>query len=169
MAIDGSSLGRTLPSWHYIIRAGINIRERKPVKLSIAVDTRSKKILSARVRSKIAHDMKDVKCLMKHLAKKPSKVIADKGYDAEWFRAMLAEQGIGYCIPTKGKVVHGFYRKRNKVDKRVYRRRAMVESSFFRLKQLFGRSVNCIQYKMIRNELFLRMILYNLNLRLYLI
>ena len=37
VAIDGSSLGRNFPSWHYILRAGINILERKPVKLSIAL------------------------------------------------------------------------------------------------------------------------------------
>ena len=76
VAIDGSSLGRNFPSWHYILRAGINILERKPVKLSIAIDTRTKKILSARVRSKMAHDIKDVRYLMKHLAKKPSKIIS---------------------------------------------------------------------------------------------
>jgi transposase len=164
-AIDGSSLSRSTLSEYYTMRAGINIRERKSTKLSIMTDTRTKKILSARVRKKSAHDIRDVKYLIKYSAVKPKKIVADRGYDAEWFRDFLDRRGIGFCIPTKGKVVYGYHRKRNKCDQRTYRRRPMVENSFFRLKQLFGRSVNCVLARTMRAEIFLRIILYNLSIR----
>jgi len=168
-AVDETTLSRTRLSEHYMLRAGIDIKRRETTKLSILADTRSKKILAARFRKKIVHDIKDVKYLLKESAVKPSKLVADKAYDAEWFREFLHKQNIAYCIPTKGKVEHGFYRKRDKVDHRVYRRRAMVESSFFRLKQLFGHSVSCITARNMSIEVFLRLILYNISLMLYVI
>lgn len=168
-AIDGTGLSRNRLSQHYILRAGIDVKKHKPSKLSILVDTSNKKILSARFRKNLAHDIKDVKYLINHSPQKPNKIVADKGYDAEWFREFLALQGIGFCIPTKGKVVHGFYRKRNKCDQRTYRRRPMVESSFFRLKQLFGHSVSCVKARNMRAEVFIRIILYNLSLGFWMI
>ena len=32
---------------------------------------------------------------------KAKELLADKGYDADWFRAALAERGIAACIPSK--------------------------------------------------------------------
>jgi transposase len=168
-AVDGTGLSRNRLSEHYVLRAGINIKKRKHTKLSIFIDTRNKKILSGRFRKNLAHDIKDVKYLIKNSLYKPKKVVADKGYDAEWFRAFLAEQGIDFCIPTKGKVSHGHYRKRNKCDQRTYRRRPIVESSIFRLKQLFGRSVSCVLARNMRAEVFIRIILYNLSIKLRMI
>jgi len=168
-AIDGTGLSRNRLSPHYIMRAGINVKKRKGAKLSILVDTSNKKILSARFRKNVAHDIKDVKYLLKNSSCKPNKIVADKGYDAEWFREFLAGQGIDFCIPTKGKVTRGFYRKRNKCDQRTYRRRPMVETSFFRLKQLFGHSVSCVKARNMRAEVFVRLILYNLSIRFWMI
>ncbi len=163
-AIDGSTLSQGRLSDYYVLRAGINRKERPETKISIFTDTRNRKILSARFRKKVRHDIKDVKYLLKESPVKPAKLVADKGYDAEWFRKFLALQGIDCCIPTKGKVRRGYYRKRSKCDKRTYRRRSTVECSFFRLKQLYGRSVNCVKARTMRAEVLLRMILYNLSL-----
>lgn len=152
-----------------MLRAGIKRKERPETKISIFIDTRSKKILSARFRKKVRHDLKDVRYLLRASPIKPAKLVADKGYDAEWFRKFLAEQGIGCCIPIKEKAVHGYYGKRSRCDKRTYRRRSMVENSFFRLKQLYGRNVNCAKARTMRAEVFLRFILYNISLWLWLI
>ncbi len=168
-ALDGTGLSRKRLSEHYSLRAGIKLKERKSTKLSIIVDTRSKKILAARFRKKMAHDIKDVKYLLKNLGAKPAKIAADKAYDAEWFRAFLAEQGIGYSIPIKGKAIHGYYRKRYVHDNRTYHRRVIVESCFFRLKQLFGHYVSCVSARNMRAEVFLRIILYNLSLLFHMI
>lgn len=168
-AIDGSTLSQRMLSEYYVLRAGINRRERPETKISIFTDTRNKKILSARFRKKVRHDIKDATYLILESPVKPEKLVADKGYDAEWFRAFLAEQGIDCCIPIKGKVTRGYYRKRARKDQRTYRRRLMVESSFFRLKQLYGRSVSCVKARTMRAEVFLRFILYNLSLWLRMI
>ena len=56
-------------------------------------------------------------------------MLADRGYDADWFRDALQEKGITPCIPgrkSRGKVV--------RYDKRRYRRRNRIEIMFGRLK-----------------------------------
>ena len=55
--------------------------------------------------------------------------VADRGYDADWFRDALQAKGIQPCIPGR--------RSRNepvKYDKRRYRRRSRIEIMFGRLK-----------------------------------
>jgi transposase len=56
-------------------------------------------------------------------------LIADRGYDADWFRDALKDKGIRPCIPgrkSRGKPI--------KHDKRRYRRRNRIEIMFGRLK-----------------------------------
>ena len=55
-------------------------------------------------------------------------MIADRGYDADWFREALKDKGIRPCIPgrkSRGKAV--------RYDKRRYRRRNRIEIMFGRL------------------------------------
>jgi transposase len=56
-------------------------------------------------------------------------MIADRGYDADWFREALKDKGISPCIPgrkSRGKAV--------RYDKRRYKRRNRIEIMFGRLK-----------------------------------
>ncbi|MBB3810408.1 transposase [Pseudochelatococcus contaminans] len=56
-------------------------------------------------------------------------LIADKGYDSNWFRQALIERGIEPCIPSN--------RTRKQplpYDKRLYRQRHRIENMFGRLK-----------------------------------
>jgi len=56
-------------------------------------------------------------------------LIADRGYDADWFRQALREQGIKPCIPARS--------GRNKAirhGKALYRQRYKIEIMFGRLK-----------------------------------
>ena len=56
-------------------------------------------------------------------------LLADRGYDADWFREALKDKGIRPCIPggkSRGKTV--------RYDKRRYRRRNRIEIMFDRLK-----------------------------------
>jgi transposase len=58
-------------------------------------------------------------------------LIADRGYDADWFREALRDKGIRPCIPgrtSRGKAV--------RYDKRRYKRRNRIEIMFGRLKDL---------------------------------
>ena len=56
-------------------------------------------------------------------------LLADRGYDADWFRKALKDKGISPCIPS---------RKGRKVpiphDEALYKRRHKIENSFARLK-----------------------------------
>ncbi len=56
-------------------------------------------------------------------------LLADRGYDADWFRDALQEKGITPCIPGR--------KSRNKTikyDKRRYKRRNRIEIMFGRIK-----------------------------------
>lgn len=56
-------------------------------------------------------------------------LLADRGYDADWFRTALARRGIAACIPSK---------RNRKIyiphDRTLYRQRHRVENMFARLK-----------------------------------
>jgi transposase len=55
--------------------------------------------------------------------------LADKGYDADWFREALQDKGIKPCIPGRSS-----RDKPVKHDKRRYKRRHRIENMFGRLK-----------------------------------
>jgi transposase len=58
-----------------------------------------------------------------------SVLIADRGYDADWFRQALRGQGIKPCIPARsGRLTP------NRHDKVLYRLRHKIEIMFGRLK-----------------------------------
>jgi transposase len=56
-------------------------------------------------------------------------LLAAKGYDADWFRAALAERGVAVCIPSKSNrkvpIPH---------DAALYKQRHKIESMFGRIK-----------------------------------
>ena len=56
-------------------------------------------------------------------------LLADRGYDADWFRNALIKRGISPCIPSrKGRLVHIPH------DAALYRLRHRIENMFARLK-----------------------------------
>ena len=103
------------------------------------------------MRSKKAHDIKDTKYLLNRLNSKPNKLVADKGYDAEWVHEFCNKKGIKVCIPIRewGKPRFGNLGLRMKsarrFNKRIYHRREMVESVFSALKRKFGVSVSSVK------------------------
>jgi transposase len=60
---------------------------------------------------------------------KAKQLLADKGYDADWFRAALAKRGVAACIPSKSnrKVAIPY-------DAVLYKQRHKIENMFGRLK-----------------------------------
>ena len=56
-------------------------------------------------------------------------LLGDRGYDADWFREVLKDNGISGCIPGRKQ-----RRKPIKYDKRRYKRRNRIEVMFGRLK-----------------------------------
>jgi transposase len=60
---------------------------------------------------------------------KATSLIADRGYDSNWFRKALTDMGIKPCIPPTRS------RKRSiAYDKTLYRQRHRIENMFGRLK-----------------------------------
>lgn len=164
-AIDGTGLSRRKPSYHYLKRIDGKI-PRVPIKLSALVDTRRKKFIDAKIRVLPAHDIKDAKILVKN--NNFSKFVADKAYDANWLHKLCKEKGIEAHIPIRsyGKSVHKRMSCRRQATKhfrkRTYHRRELVEALFHALKSTLGDSVNCKKAKMIRTEMYLRLIAYNI-------
>jgi transposase len=56
-------------------------------------------------------------------------LLADRGYDANWFRAALKEKGITPCIPSKKNRKHPI-----EYDKTLYKQRHKIENMFAKLK-----------------------------------
>ena len=56
-------------------------------------------------------------------------LLADKGYDADWFRAALAKRGVAACIPSKSN-----RRLAIPYDAVLYKQRLKIENMFGRLK-----------------------------------
>ena len=168
VAIDGTGISRPLPSPYYYRRIDKPYPIEIPLKLSIAVDTRTKKILALRLRAKPRHDIKDVKYLIARLPWKPRCIVADKGYDAEWLHQYCKKQGIKVCIPLRkwGKVKHHMLSLRRQAAKnhsqKTYGRREIVESTFGAIKRKFGASISSINMTGKRAEAYSRAITHNL-------
>jgi hypothetical protein len=171
-AIDGTGMSRILPSPYYYRRIDKPYPVEVPLKLSVLVDTRTKKVLSLRVRAKRAHDIKDVRYLLKR-APTPQALIGDKAYDAEWLHGLCQEKGIEACIPIRkwGKPRVGTtrlrYRAARRFDRRRYNRRVMVESVFSSLKRKFGVSLSSVQISAQRAEMYCRAIAHNLGVAIH--
>lgn len=169
-AIDSSGMSRPLPSPYYYKRIDKPYPIEIPLKLSIAVDTRTKKILSLRLRSKGAHDIKDAKYLIKCFPTKPSKLVADKAYDANWLHELCHKKGIQTHIPWRvyGKLKGFSYRTKSakQFNLRTYHRREIVESVFVSIKKKFGPSINSIRASSRRAEIYSRAIIHNIFLLL---
>jgi len=76
---------------------------------------------------------------------KATELLADKGYDADWFRAALAKRGVAACIPSKSnrKVAIPY-------DAVLSRQRHKIENMFGRLKdwrRIHTRYDRCAQVK----------------------
>lgn len=73
-------------------------------------------------------DYKGARVLIDKLPK-AAELLADRGYDADWFRQALIGKGITPCIPPKkNRQIQYEY------DKEIYKKRHIIENSFGQLK-----------------------------------
>ena len=170
-AIDGSGMSRPLPSPYYYRRIDKPYPIEIPLKISLAVDTKTKKILALRLRAAKAHDLRDAKYLLKMICRKPRKLVADKGYDAEWLHRLCHSLSIQAVIPMRDYGTKKIYRGKSyrKIDNktfnlRTYHRREMIESVFSAIKRKFGSSVSSVKFSAQRAEMYCRAITHNIFL-----
>lgn len=161
-AIDGSTFSRSMPSYHYLRRIDRTAPHSMPIKTSILVDTRTRKVLAYACRILPRHDVKDVPALLKCVNIRT--LVADKGYDAESVHELCNFAGIRSIIPKKSNIRRGFYRRKmlKLFNLRIYHRRETAECVFSRIKQCYGSFVRCRSARTIRAEITMRFILHNL-------
>lgn len=165
-AIDGTCMARTSVSWHYVKRID-DKTTRQGYKLSMLTTTKNK-ILSIRLRAKLAHDTKDVKYLLKKAARIPKTLLMDKGYDAEWIHQHCKEKKITSIIPPRKNARKGKRRKelKKKFPRRIYNKRSNIESTYHAIKQKYGNNINSKHIKTARTQTYIRAILHNISKRI---
>jgi len=165
IAVDSTGVSTSNPSLHYMKRIGSNILRREYAKISVAYDTKNKKFRAVRIRTKLRHDVMDVKYLLKRV-KKLKNFYADSAYDAEWIHEYCFERGCQTYIKPRVNVRKGWFRRKQMKNycEEKYHNRNLVESAM-RFKSKYGGSVRAKLSRNIQVEIYLRLIASNLGLK----
>ncbi|MEM4268331.1 MAG: transposase, partial [Candidatus Woesearchaeota archaeon] len=108
----------------------------------------------------------------------PTKLVADRGYDAEWLHRYCAQLGIQAVIPMRnygakkiyrGKSFRKKFRKKSQkhFTLRTYHRREIVEIVLSAIKRKFCASVSSVNLKAQKAEMYCRAIAHNISASLY--
>jgi hypothetical protein len=143
------------------------IRKKEYLKLHIAVNVKSKKILSMKVTDEHVHDSKALPELIENIIKSDNmvsigKLFGDGAYDSNNIFSFLSDNGIQPCIKVrknarvgwkKGHILRNLAVLDQKSDLQgwkdsvSYRRRWIVETVFSCIKRMFGEYVYSIKLK----------------------
>ncbi len=158
-----------------------NVRKKGYLKIHIAVDVKSKKILSMKVTDEHVHDGKALPGLVENIIKSDSvtaigKLLGDGAYDGNEIFRCLADNGIMPCIKVrknsrvrlkKGHILRNLsvLAQRNDLqkwkDSVSYGKRWIVETVFSSIKRMFGEYVYSVRLKNMIQEMMLKASLYN--------
>lgn len=158
------------------MRENYGKRRKGYVKLHIAVDVRSKKVLSVKVTDEKKHDSTQLMPLIKDIGSGVKKVIGDGAYDARHIFNDLDKLGIQPAIRVRdnsvAKARGSLARKRTVVAYRKdperwkedngYGQRWQCEAAFSSIKRRFGEFVRCIKPPSIEKEMLMKCFVYNL-------
>jgi len=168
-AIDATGISRTNASHYYLRRINSDNPVKQHLKLSIMVDVVRRKFLSARLRSKPVHDVRDVAYLINKSPVLPLTNLMDKGYDDNKIHSLFRDKGVFSIIPPRNKNVsirrtHGQYRKEMKryFDYGQYWQRNIGETLISCIKRKYGSSVSSRNIRSQRSDIFCRLILHNI-------
>jgi DDE family transposase len=162
------------------IRDKWNVRTKGYLKIHIAVNVKTKKILSIKVTDEHAHDSKMLPELVDEIIDSDSittigKLLADGAYDGNDIFRRLADNGILPCIKVRRnarvkKTNHIFrnlsviFQKNNLQDWKdsvSYGQRWIAETVFSCIKRTFGEYVCSVKPKNMIQEMMLKASLYN--------
>lgn len=184
VALDGTCFSDRRRSAHYERRLkDFGVAQRKPVftKASIVTDVETKIILAAEVFCGRKHDITFVPEMVRQLQSCRNLlryIVADKGYDCERIHFFVRKQlGARFLAPCKGNpwtpVQHigGHFRRKMKQFigpycsdfTRIYRMRAIVETTNSMIKKVFGSTLRSICSECRRAEAFMRIIAHNIR------
>ena len=159
------------------------IRKKGYLKIHIAVDVKTKKILSMKVTDEHVHDSKALPELMENIIKSDSmataigKLFGDGAYDGNDIFICISDNGILPCIKVRKnftvnlKTNHilrnlSVISQKNDLQKWKdsivsYGQRWIVETVFSCIKRMFGEYVTAIRFENMVKEMILKASLYN--------
>ena len=158
-----------------------DVRKKGYLKIHIAVDVKTKKILSIKVTDEHSHDSKQLPELVDEIIDSDSittigKLFADGAYDGNEIFRNLGDNGIMPCIKVrknarvrwkKGNILRNLsvLAQRNDLqkwkDSVSYGQRWIVETVFSCIKRRFGEYVYSVRLKNMIQEMMLKASLYN--------
>ncbi len=154
-------------------------RRKGYLKIHLAVDIKSKRILSVKVTDEHKHDSQILPEMVNDIAKqkdkKIAKLLADGAYDSNSIFQFLVNRGILPCIRvrknSKVNVSNQFFRnlsvtlQRNDFsrwkDSVSYGKRWLVETAISTMKRMFGEYIYSVKYDNMVKEIMLKAALYN--------
>ena len=179
IAVDSTGI-KVTNSGEWILDKWKNKRKRKGfIKIHVAINIKTKKIVSMKVTKENVHDGKMLKELVNNVISKNSvkKILADGGYDSKENFSYLDELDIVpvikvrknstiknnvNCIPRKSSILEQFKDIKRWKKKHRYGMRWMAESVFSSIKRTFGEHVSSVKWNNIVNELMLKASIYNM-------
>jgi hypothetical protein len=158
-----------------------HIKKERILDIHIAVNVKSKKILSMKVTDEHAHDSKPLPELVKNIIKSDSvtaigRLFGDDGaYDSNEIFRYISDNGILPCIKVRnnaqvrlktGHILRNLSVISQKKDLQkwkdsVYEQRWIVETVFSSIKRMFGEYVYPVRLKNMIQEMMLKALLYN--------
>ena len=158
-----------------------NVRKKGYLKIHIAVDVKTKEILSMKVTDEHVHDGKALHGLIDGIIKSDrkltvGKLFADGAYDSNDIFRYLSDNGILPCVKVrknarvrwkKGNILRNLsvLAQRNDLqkwkDSVSYGQRWIVETVFSSIKRMFGEYVYSVKLKNMIQEMMLKASLYN--------
>jgi hypothetical protein len=183
IAIDSTGIKVTIRG--QLMQDKWNVRKKGYLKIHVAVNVMTKKILSMKVTDEHVHDSKALPELVGDIIKSNSttttaivvgKVFADGAYDGNDVFRCLADNGIMPCIKVRKnatvKLKTGHILRNLSVifqkndlqgwkDSVSYGKRWIVETVFSSIKRMFGEYVYSVQFENMVKEMMLKASLYN--------
>jgi hypothetical protein len=177
IAID--STGIKITNRGQWLRDKWNVKKKEYLKIHVAVNVKSKKILSMKVTDEHVHDSKALPELVDDIIKSDKiigKLFADGAYDGNDIFRYLLDNGILPCIKVrknarvrwkKGNILRNLsvLAQRNDLqkwkDSVSYGKRWIVETVFSCIKRMFGEYVYSARLKNMIKEMMLKASLYN--------
>ena len=180
IVIAADSTGIKVTNRGQWMREKWDVRKKGYLKIHIAVNIKTKKILSIKVTDEHVHDSKALPGLVDEIIKTDKKItlgklFADGAYDGNYIFGYLGDNGIQPCIKVrknarirwkKGNILRNLSMLAQKKDLKwkdsvSYGKRWIVETVFSSLKRMFGEYVYSIKLKNMIQEMMLKASLYN--------
>ena len=173
VAVDGSGFTSSYCSRYFVMRINRETGYRSFMKMSIAVDPRSRALLAVKCRKAPSHDTKDFIPLLRRadrsVGQRIRNVIADRAYDScKNFHFIEKELHAGAIIPLRvyrsRRAGRSTIRKHRPIlpDSRIYGRRNLAETTFSVIKRKFGGDLRSRLTEVKKKEMKLKALVYNL-------